>query len=233
MTINGYLENTAFATQQLFKLLEELVEKRNNLINLKATAPIHLRNAQTFDAFSKQVKANGNIEESYDFLKRAFDKYYQHQIALSTIKEIEGYYSDKILIANGPIQVIGQAILQIAKQGLSSTYHTSLRSIKSGLMHLPRSILDTNNNSIKIHHNGITTINDITILDVIWQGRNQSIHYEGTVFQDVKDVFEPLSSDFPSLVGYNNNENKAYEIISKILHWNTYEDYRLDMEKLV
>ncbi|PEJ34220.1 hypothetical protein CN689_08740 [Peribacillus butanolivorans] len=233
MTIIEYLENTAFATKQLFNLLEELVEKRNKLINLKGTAPIHLQNAQTFDAFSKQVKMNGNIEESYDFLKRAFEKYEKHKTALSTIREIEDYYSDKILIANGPIQVIAQAILQIAKQGLSSTYHTNLRSIRSVLTKTPRSILDANNVSIKIHQNGTPSINDITILDAIWQGRNQSIHYESTVFQDVRDVFEPLKSSYSSLEGYDSKENKAYEVVSKVLKWNLYDDYRLDMEEII
>ncbi|MCM3239594.1 hypothetical protein M3589_17990 [Heyndrickxia oleronia] len=233
MDIKTYLNNTAFATQQLFNLLYELVEKKNNLIHLKGVAPYHLKNAKTFETFAAQVKADGHIEESFDFMKRAYEKYNQHNDTLSSIRDIEDYYTDKILIANGPIQVIAQAILQIAKQGLSSTYNTNLNSIKIGLTQTPRNILDHNNNPIKIHHNGSPSINDITILNVIWQGRNQSIHYEGTMFQQVKDLFEPLKNSYAKLNGYDNKEDKAFEIVSSVLKWDSYESYHIDMEKIV
>lgn len=37
-------------------------------------APHHLNNAKTFEVFAAQVKADGPLEESFDFMKRAYEK---------------------------------------------------------------------------------------------------------------------------------------------------------------
>ncbi|WP_411954767.1 hypothetical protein ACKXGF_02810 [Alkalibacillus sp. S2W] len=234
MDIKTYLDNTEFATKQLFCLLFELVENKNNLIHLEGMAPLHLKDAKTFESFASQVKADGNDEESRYFFKKAYEKYHVYKEASSSIENIKNHYTDKISIANGPIQVISQAILQIAKQGLSFVYDTNIKNIEKKLTSPPRTILDKNGDSIKKFDKGNLGTKDINIIDVIWQGRNQSIHYEeGKMFQNVTDLFEPLMNSYDKLTGYDNYQNKAYEIVSIVLEWDSYESYRKDMEKIV
>ncbi len=73
------------------------------------------------------------------------------------------------------------------------------------------------------------------ILDVIWEGRNQAVHFQSTVYLIVQTVFDALiNAGEVQLVGYRLKENMAYEII-KLLGWNGangYENFVNDMKSL-
>jgi hypothetical protein len=53
------------------------------------------------------------------------------------------------------------------------------------------------------------------------------------MFQQVKDLFEPLKTSYAELNGYDNKEDKAFEIVLSVLKWDSYESYHIDMEKIV
>lgn len=103
------------------------------------------------------------------------------------------------------------SLLQIAKQGISTVHGNPINCP------LGRSI-------------GTETLKNI-----IWQGRNQSIHCEeGNPNQKVKDCFSNLATDFGSDfdLTVNYTDNKARRIID-LLNWNTYDKYENDMISLI
>lgn len=175
----------------------------------------------------------GHYEESFDFVRRSYESHKIHTQKQQTIDEITSKYTEKILNVNGPIEIIAQSILQIAKQGLSSTYASKIQNIFPMLSNLPRKILTNNGDTIKKNRDGLPTSHDINIIDVIWQGRNQSLHFEDTPHQNVIDIFDPLKIYFSNLDGYDNKENKAFEVVSKVLKWDDYDTYFNDIQKIV
>lgn len=77
---------------------------------------------------------------------------------------------------------------------------------------------------------------NVSLLDVIWEGRNQSIHFEDKSFHTPTDkCFKTLIKDpaklYQNLKGYDNGENKAMEIV-RILGWTKYSKYESDLLSL-
>ncbi len=103
------------------------------------------------------------------------------------------------------------ALLQIAKQGISKVY----------------------GNLVKCPDGRI--IGTEKLKNVIWQGRNQSLHYEeGSFKEPVQNCFANLtisSGDQFSLTLYP-QENLAHSII-KIIGWKEYLKYIADMQSLL
>lgn len=99
-------------------------------------------------------------------------------------------------------------ILQIAKQGVSITYG-GLNSCPDGRM-----------------------IKSQSIKHIIWQGRNQSMHFdEGGVYRKpVIDCFQLLEQDFGSGFNLANRagENLAFEVL-KVLGWDNFDQFKADL----
>ncbi len=101
------------------------------------------------------------------------------------------------------------ALLQIAKQGISFKFH--------GFSSCP------NGRRIGTHEN---------LKNVIWQGRNQAMHYEeGRYNQNVRDCFQNLFNDFGTTFNLGTN-NLALAVID-ILGWDSYSKYENDLISLL
>jgi hypothetical protein len=109
------------------------------------------------------------------------------------------------------IQAICGAILQIAKQGMSI--------VNGGLPNTPDGRI----------------IGTLKIKDIIWQGRNQAIHYEeGNFNHRVIDVFTTLEQEHGTdfSLTQHQKQSRANQIIN-LLNWNDYEVYSSDMQSLL
>lgn len=109
------------------------------------------------------------------------------------------------------IDSLSMSLLQIGKQGIS-TVHGQPGNCPPG-----------------------RNIGSETLKNVIWQGRNQSIHCEeGNPNTKVLQCFAKLTTDFGSDYDITTNptENKAKTIVDK-LGWTNYEDYKNDMISLI
>ncbi|MDE5415726.1 hypothetical protein [Alkalihalobacterium chitinilyticum] len=115
------------------------------------------------------------------------------------------------------LQALAGALLQIAKQGISTTYQhedSPLTRCKGG-------------KKIKSQY----------LKNVIWEGRNQSMHYEEGFtddFKKTKECFVKLKEDYNLNFDIDKNykKNLAKEVVL-VLGWKTYEDYRKSMLSLV
>ncbi len=112
---------------------------------------------------------------------------------------------------SGSIGALCGALLQIAKQGVSLVY--------GGLNDCP------NGRSIGCEK----------LKNIIWQGRNQSMHYEEVnLNQSVKNCFANLESTFGSnySLTLHSRKNLAYHVID-LLEWKDYTKYEADMRTLL
>lgn len=104
------------------------------------------------------------------------------------------------------------ALLQISKQGISIV-HRGLGSCPNG-----------------------RAIGNEVLKNIIWQGRNQSMHYEeNNSNQAVKTCFQNLETSFGDefSLTLHPSENFAQKIVIKVLTWNDYQVYEQDMISLL
>lgn len=108
------------------------------------------------------------------------------------------------------IQSICGALLQIAKQGISLV-HGSLTNAPAG-----------------------RTIGTENLKDIIWQARNQAIHYEdGTFNKSVTNLFQQLMTSHGNnfSLTMHAHQSRAKQIIM-LLDWRSYSQYYSDMKLL-
>ena len=122
-------------------------------------------------------------------------------------KEAEQILS--FIVANtNSLSIIAGAILQIAKQGISFKYK-SISKCPDGRV-----------------------IGRETLKNIIWQGRNQAMHFEEEGYNEyVKKCFKNLAIDFGNRFSLS-DKNLAYDVIM-LLDWTSYAVYEKDMTLLL
>jgi hypothetical protein len=132
----------------------------------------------------------------------------QEEILISKIKELKNL----IYAKSFAISSLSSALLQISKQGISIVYKR-LECCPDGRV-----------------------IGKEVLKNIIWQGRNQSMHYEEdnfnpavkTCFQNLEDFFDDEFS-----LTLHSSENLAQKIVINVLDWNDYQVYKYDMISLL
>lgn len=111
------------------------------------------------------------------------------------------------------LQTLCGALLQIAKQGISVTYATEWEAKCPVGRAIGRE----------------------TIRNIIWQGRNHSLHYEENKPRDaVRQCFANLEASFDARFSLSSqpSTNLAAHVID-VLKWHSYEAYEADMSALL
>ena len=103
------------------------------------------------------------------------------------------------------IAAISASLLQMAKQGISIV-HGGLNDCPDG-----------------------RNVGSQKLKTIIWQGRNQAIHFEeGNFRQPVIDCFNILNADFDNKFGDYTTRSMGFEVID-ILSWRTFELFAKDL----
>ncbi|QXE23648.1 hypothetical protein B6N60_02338 [Richelia sinica FACHB-800] len=151
------------------------------------------------------------MQLQYEYLqynKRTESLSKQEEVLISQIEQLKNLIDAKSFA----ISSLCGALLQISKQGISIVHR--------GLGSCP---------------NGRSIGNDV-LKNIIWQGRNQSMHYEeNNPNQAVKNCFQNLETSFGSefSLTLHPSENFAQKIVIKVLGWNEYQVYEQDMISLL
>jgi hypothetical protein len=128
-------------------------------------------------------------------------------------EEKEAYHLDKDLDAKRQtflnhefaIGSMSGALLQMAKQGISIT-HGGLTACPDGRL-----------------------IGTVPLKQVVWQGRNQAIHFEeGKPNPAVVACFNTLEQEIDPKFKRFRIANLAFDIVT-LLNWKTFNDFKLDM----
>lgn len=204
--MNQYLTDTEFATDNLFKLATEEGRRLQEL--LEGLKPVEERlKIQQWDFQSSDL--NEDFPDAY--VMAAFHRAAKtHQEAQNVRHQIAKVQAS-VDAHRHAVQSIAGAIFQIAKQGISVVFE-KLTLAPPGRM-----------------------LGSLALRDIIWQARNQSMHYEeGKPGKGVVELFGTLEQEYGmqfSLTAHPES-NRAKQVLD-LLGWTSYEFYLEDMQTLL
>lgn len=204
--MHQYITDTEFAAKNLLLLANEEENKLKELAEILRDVEVQLR-VHKWDFESSDL--NDDFSEVY--VMSAFSrmaKAAQHAEALQ-IQLVSVQAS--IGTHQQAIQAIAGSILQIVKQGISIV-HGRVEAAPEG-----------------------RKIGTVSLKDVIWQARNQAIHYEeGNLRRPVTDLFATLELEQGAQFSLSNhpNQSRAKQILT-LLGWSDYTAYVNDMKSLL
>jgi hypothetical protein len=197
--LNDYLIQTEYAASSLIDLIraEEIA-----LDALKSSlSSLKIQQQPLYEDFlRKDLDPDGNFDEFQTM--HAFKKQASNQKQIELTKEKIVDMNTSISSKEESIKALSGALLQIAKQGISIVYG-SLTTCPSGRI-----------------------INNEPIKNIIWQGRNQSMHFEEGNYKT------PTIRCFSNIGLTLHVENLAKEIID-LLDWTTYDNYKNDLIRII
>ena len=204
--MHQYLQDTEFAAQNLFRLA---TDEGRQLVSLEALLQ-NKENELTIHQWNFQTSdLNDDFSDAY--VMAAFSRTANaHQDVLRLKGEIAALRAS-IGTHQHSVQAIAGAIFQIAKQGIS-------------FVHGERSTAPTGR-----------TVGTLCLRDVIWQARNQSMHYEDRKHdKPLRALFSTLEKEQGPQFSFATypRQNRANQIL-ELLGWDEYESYLLDMQVLL
>ncbi len=207
--IANYLQDTKYASEHLIEQIVKADKNRKIIIKtLEDWAKVEEKELEFLGVEADSPEYFEARDAHTAELKKFDKKYKTDHINASDITLIKSKYNDSLKAANGTVEALSGAVLQIAKQGISIVHGS---------------------NKFDCEKVGCKEFASATLLDVIWEGRNQAMHFEERKFGEGVDLcFGSLSSVNSIFADYKKNKNMAHEII-KLLKWENYKNFHKDM----
>jgi hypothetical protein len=204
--MNQYITETEYAVKNLI----ELVSKENvKLEEIKASLSIaeakYKHNKWDFET------SDMNDDFSDAYVMGAFQRMASTHNESSELQIEINLLQALIGSRQSAIQAICGAILQISKQGIS-VVHRGKANAPEGRY-----------------------IGSVNIRDIIWEARNQAIHFEENSFnQRVTALFQILEAENGAEFDLNAHlkQSRAKQVIN-LLGWDVYANYSSDMQSLL
>lgn len=203
--MNSYLKATEHAVEELMRLIYEDSKIWEDLHN--QLSKLVMKNE--INSLSFERNELGDMKLTKDHPQHILDKSEIFENAINEIEELETQMEAK----EHSIAVLSGAVLQIARQGLSSVHG------EKALDKIP----------------DIINIDGVPIQNIIWYGRNQALHFEESKpHPKTKDMFDILEYTYGTDIDLEDNKKKCLaKKILDILNWKTYDDYLKDMKALL
>lgn len=204
--MHQYIIDTEFAVKNLLELAN--VEEKT-LQNLASRLPSVEAQFQINKWDFETSDMNDDFSDVY--VMAAFRRMAKAQKETEALKVEMATIQASIGTHQQAIQAIAAAILQIAKQGISIV-HGKLDAAPPGRV-----------------------IGTLPIRDIIWQARNQALHFEEGVFRDsVTALFSVLETEHGThfSLAQHAKLSRAKQIMV-LLGWDRYENYLADMATLL
>lgn len=116
-----------------------------------------------------------------------------------------------IMVSENSQNILAGAVLQIAQQGMSSVH-----------------------GRIKNYPNKGRDVYGAPLCDLVWQDRNQAMHYETTATKaDWEDVFKIIGKSFPGQFDLTPPYKSHAKDIIDLLGWSRYSIYEVDVKSLL
>lgn len=204
--MNFYIAATEYAVQNLIAIVfseeQRLREEESKYQSLTGQYEAHRLDFVTSDL-------HDDFSDAY--VMNRFSRMAQAQEARQETEAKIAQLQETIAAHEESVQSVCGAILQIAKQGIS-TVHRSPTAAPLG-----------------------RSIGSVSLREIVWQGRNQAMHYEESALKDpVKHCFDTLKKEQGeqfSLTKYA-ERSRAKEIV-ELLEWTSYAQYEKDMCSLL
>lgn len=199
--MNHYLLDTRFAAEELIRLIS-FEESQLSILNKSLREQKQINMTLHGDFMAKDLDPFDNWPAGSEML--AYSRFFEHyQTYLKPLEHEIAILKGSIDNKRHSINALAGSLLQIAKQGISFVH-----------------------GGLEYCDDGRQVLGDV-LKNVIWQGRNQSMHYEeGRYSKALLACFNNLGyATVPA-------KNLAKEVID-ILGWNSYQEYETDMNLLL
>jgi hypothetical protein len=204
--MHSYINDTEYAAQNLIRLATEEEARLKALTATLGQTEAKLKVHQ-WDFQSSDL--NDDFSDAY--VMAAFGRAAQAAQEAERLRVEVAKLQASVGARQQATQAIAGAVLQIAKQGISLVY--------GGPSAAPTG----------------RTIGTLPVSDIIWQGRNQSMHYEEANFKKpLTDLFSTLEIEQGpqfSLTAHH-KQNRAKQVFD-LLGWSDYLTYIQDMRALL
>jgi hypothetical protein len=204
--MNIYIVETEYAARNLIGLIWKERAEYERL--LEKAQGLERRSQFMFSIYSERA-----LNDDWDELQ-TIGYWYRGAESDAQAKEARieaAQLNVQMAIHDASVKGLCGAVLQIAKQGIS-TVHGGLNACPSG-----------------------RNIGQEGLANIVWQARNQAIHYEeGKFHPAVVQCFQKLEQDHGTdfSLTLNKGKNLAFRAI-ELLGWKTYADYEKDMALLL
>lgn len=204
--MHQYLQDTEYAAENLLSIA--IAEE----VQLKAVME-KLRQAEAQLKVDQWDFQTSDLHEDFSdaYVIAAFGRAAKAAQETDTIKIEVAQLQVSIGAHQQAIQALAGAILQIAKQGIS-VVHGGTATAPTG-----------------------RPVGSLFVRDIIWQARNQSMHYEeGTIKKPVTDLFAKLEAEQGTQFSLSAHpkQNRAKQVLD-LLGWSSYSAYLQDMQALL
>lgn len=205
--MHQYIQDTEFAIQNLFRLA---TDEERELVTLKdkLAAITKERDFHHWDFRTSELHDDFSDAHVIAAHTRMAQAAQRAEQVRAEVTRLEA----SIVTHQHSTQAIAGAILQIAKQGISLVYGKP-KAAPPG-----------------------RTIGTLAVRDIVWQARNQSMHYEDTKpFSDsVINLFSTLEKEQGEQfsLAKHPKQNRAKQILD-VLGWNNYAAYLDDISQLL
>jgi hypothetical protein len=201
----GYAEDTEYAAKNLINLA---MHEENDLSRLRQELAQEMGKyaANRWDFETSDL--NDDFTDAH--VMAAFHRMAKAKIQADQIALMKSSLEASVGARQFAVQALWGALLQIAKQGISIV-HGGLKNAPDG-----RLLLGT------------------PLKEIIWQGRNQAIHFEeGNFTNHVKNTFASLEVSFGAEFSLSNHFGQSRsKQIALLLGWNDYQNFKNDMKSL-
>jgi hypothetical protein len=204
--MENYLNNIKYAAENLISLLwvehENYSKYSKELEQIVKLTNLRYRQAENLMNYGE------NIDDVAMGIGIHWDTYFGSDKTAYEKKIDLDLLENKIKTTEFSYSSISGSLLQYAKQGIS-------------LVH----------GSLNVCPNG-RNIGTLSLKTIIWQGRNQSLHFEeGKFSPQVTTCFNELVKNYGLEFANFHNKNMAFEII-KLLDWKNWDSFYRDLLSL-
>lgn len=205
--MHSYIASTKFATDTL---IDAIFHEEEELAQIGAGLKVAQREHVDLGAGAMFLAMNPELDdEGLGQLKsmEAWDT----RNKFARLDEQKRDLEESIVAKETATTALCGSLLQIAKQGLSLKYGDKVENCKAG-----------------------RKIKSLGIQEIIWAGRNQSMHYEEgePTNKHTKKAFAALEADHGPQFCAKHKTNLA-RLIVNLLGWTTVANYTYDMEMLL
>ncbi|SFH39343.1 hypothetical protein [Pontibacter chinhatensis] len=202
MTFQDYIQETEYAASNLIATIWHEYSELQNLEN-------EIKKLQSIVEHQyRQAQSFMDSDDPDDIMLGVgihWGTYFEEDKQLYHKNESYKKLQEQIQAHTYSIQTLCTGLIQIAKHGISVVY--------GGLTDCPDGRM----------------VGTQALRDVIWQARNQTMHYEeGACRGPVVAVFSSLAAEFDSIFSNYNNQNLAFEIV-RLLGWTSYASFNADL----
>ncbi|MBR8177029.1 hypothetical protein [Burkholderia ambifaria] len=204
--MNQYLTDTEFAVRNLI----QIASAEENELKTKA---VRLREIEAQLRVHKWDFETSDLNDDFSdaYVMAAFQRMARAATEAHGLQQQLASLQASIGTHQQAIQAISGSILQVAKQGISIVH--------GGLPGAPEG----------------RKIGSVSIRDIIWQARNQALHFEEENFKPpVINLFGTLTAEQgPSFsLALHVRQSRAKQVVD-LLGWSTYDTYVQDMQVLL